>query len=122
MKKEEKQREKQKRLQDDTGEPSLGRWMVYYGTILSGVLVTTGVIISIFEVAIQPYLIPNGVEALVYHTSVGIPMIATGVGIYTSGALAKSWQTHAEAEKMSAGTNSGASGDSSGTEQPNTQI
>jgi hypothetical protein len=32
----------------------------------------------------------------------GMPMIASGVGIYTSGAVSKAWQAQAEAKKMAA--------------------
>ena len=106
--KEERHKDRKTRLAGDDGEPSLGRWVVYYGTIMSGALVILGMLISVYEVFFQPYILPPGLNATPFHSSFGMPMIVAGVGIYTSGAIAKSWQAHAEAAKMvaSVATNS----------------
>lgn len=120
MSREEKRKEHKRRLADDNGEPSLGRWIVYYGTIMSGSLVILGMLISIYEVFFQPYILPPGLNATPFHSSFGMPMIVAGVGIYTSGAIAKSWQAQAEAAKMVASmtTNSLPVGDPNAGSKP----
>lgn len=95
QKKNQKKQAHEKLLQDDQGDPSLGRWLVYYGTILSGVLVVSGLLLAIYEVVIQPTIGDGS-----YHSNVGMPIIMAGVGIYTSGAITKAWSAHAEAKKM----------------------
>lgn len=85
--------EHRRKLADDSGEPSLGRWAVYYGTILSAVLVIVGIGLAIYEVVFQP-------RVGTFHSNVGLPIITAGVGIYTSGAISKAWQAHAEAKKL----------------------
>ena len=83
--------EHRKRLADDSGEPSLGRWLVYYGTVLSAILAIVGIILAIYEVMFQPYIVTERITTI-YHSNVGMPMIVAGVGIYTSGAISKAWQ------------------------------
>ena len=91
-----KDRRHHSRLDDDYGQPSLGRWMVYYGTVLSIIVTLVGLVICVYEVVFQP-MVAGG-----YHSSVGLPLVACGVGIFTSGAAAKSWQAQAEAKKLAA--------------------
>lgn len=93
--------ERRKRLSDDNGDPSLGRWIVFYGTILSGVLAIVGIFLAIYEVMFQPYILGTGMT-VAFHSNVGMPMIMAGVGLYTSGAISKAWQAQAEAKKMMA--------------------
>lgn len=81
-------------LRDDVGDPSLGRWAVYYGTILSGMLSVTGVLLAAYEVIFQPMFASD------YHSNAGVTILLAGVGIYTSGAISKAWSAHAEAKKM----------------------
>ncbi len=93
--------EHRKRLADDSGEPSLGRWIVFYGTILSAVLAVVGILIAVYEVMFQPYIVTEHMTQA-FHSNVGMPMIMAGVGLYTSGAISKAWQAQAEAKKMQA--------------------
>ena len=118
---EEKREDRKRRLAGDTGEPSLGRWVVYYGTIMSGLLVIAGLLLAVYEVIFQPNILPPGLNAIPFHSNVGMPIVAAGVGIYTSGAISKAWQTQAEAKKMaaSAPTNLSVSGGQNvGTSDP----
>lgn len=106
----------EKRLQDDTGSPSLGRWIVFYGTILSAILAVVGIILAIYEVMFQPYILHSLTAP--FHSNVGLPMIMAGVGIYTSGAISKAWQAQAEAKKMLAQQDPNSSFENSPTTQP----
>lgn len=83
-------------LRDDVGDFSLGRWAVYYGTILSGIVSIVGLALSAYEVILQPMLGD-------YHSSAGVTILSAGVGIYTSGAISKAWSAQAEAKKMAVG-------------------
>ena len=87
---------------------------------MSGLLVVVGLLLAIYEVIFQPNILPPGSNAAPFHTNVGMPMVVAGVGIYTSGAIAKSWQAHAEAAKMAASvTNPGIPGGQNvGTSDP----
>jgi O-antigen/teichoic acid export membrane protein len=64
------------------------RLMVFFGLILTILLVVIGLTIAIWDV----YFTVNPGD----RSNYGIPLVSLGVGIYTGGSISKAWQSQAE--------------------------